>query len=145
MVNSEVRRVYWDVLCRIVEKAKLPPRVVPVLQREFLENYQNLSSKCQFVKTNDSSINRVNQFYRDIWSSPSEKYKCKIEEWAMKKRKNPTDGPPRGADLEILAVAVDLSKGDSEVLTFDNDFIVFSDFIKSDLNVLITSGFELKL
>ncbi|MDE1832252.1 MAG: hypothetical protein KGI02_07775 [Thaumarchaeota archaeon] len=51
------------------------------------------------------------------------------------------DGPPTGNDLVILGTAARLAeKYDVEILTFDHDFIVFSDEIKKVFNVDIVNA-----
>jgi len=66
-------------------------------------------------------------FYEELWANPIMQYI--VLEWAKKKMKNPEDGLPKGDDLRILGVAVDHNQSCTELVTFDNDFIVLSEWI----------------
>ncbi|HET7337093.1 MAG TPA: hypothetical protein VFJ23_04295 [Candidatus Nitrosotalea sp.] len=78
-------------------------------------------------------------FYIDIWKDTSKDSKKKT--WESIKKRHLKDGPPTGNDLVILATAAKLAERyDVEILTFDHDFIVFSDEIKKVFNVDIVNA-----
>lgn len=78
-------------------------------------------------------------FYIDIWKDTSKDSKKKT--WESIKKRHLKDGPPTGNDLIILATAAKLAeRHDVEILTFDHDFIVFSDEIKKVFNVNIVNA-----
>ncbi len=116
-------------------------RVVPPFLKETANNFKALKSKCLPATASTTSLDKVAKFYADLWKRPEMKYK--IEKWASIKRKKPSEGPPSGADLKILAVAVDNTHSQSELVTFDHDYIVFSDEITRDLGIMVTNGFLL--
>lgn len=68
----------------------------------------------------------------------------KKKRWATIKKTTVENGPPNGADLKILATAAKLAQGqDVELLTFDNDFILFADEIYDQCGVFIKNAWEL--
>ncbi|MEM3485916.1 MAG: hypothetical protein QXI12_09875 [Candidatus Methanomethyliaceae archaeon] len=140
-VEEEFYQKIWDICCKVITKAKLHESVVPVLHMKASQNFEELKSSSSVVKASESSVSRAERFYKHIWGNPS--MKPKIEEWAQKKRKCPEDGPPRGNDLHILAVALENSASGVELVTFDNDYLVFSELIVSTLNITVTDGFKL--
>ncbi len=78
-------------------------------------------------------------FYINIWKDASKDYKKKT--WESIKKRHLKDDPPTGNDLVILATAAKLAERyDVEILTFDHDFIVFSDEIKKVFNVNIVNA-----
>jgi len=93
-----------------------------------------LKAKCDVKEPSEASIKRVREFYQEIWECPSLQFKREI--WARLKKKLVSAGPLGGADVLILATALDV-KNDVEFLTLDNDFLVFADEIKETLGIVV--------
>jgi len=135
VVENEFNRKVWDVLCELVKRANLNVKLVPPLLIQARGNFNRLKKKSRVVVASNGSIIKVKDFYSDLWTRSGLQHKR--EAWARLKRKNVSDGPPKGADISILAVGVDMLSNNPELLTLDNDFLVFSNEILSDLGVII--------
>jgi hypothetical protein len=125
----------WNALAEVLQLAGLGYKLIPPLLTSAQSNFNKLKAKCDVKEPTEASIKRVREFYQEIWKRPS--LQLKREAWARLKRKSVSDGPPKGADLSILAVGVDMLSNNPELLTLDNDFLVFSNEILSDLGVII--------
>lgn len=65
----------------------------------------------------------------------------KISNWATAKHLKPSDGPPQGSDEIILSTIASIAiVNPTELLTFDHDFLIFSDEIKQNFCVNITDA-----
>lgn len=140
-VEEEFHQKIWDICCKVIKKANIRIEVAYVLLRTASQNFEELKSSSRVTDASPSAVSRVVSFYVDLWGDPL--MKPKIEEWARKKRRRPEDGPPKGNDISILAVALDNCHSDVELITFDNDYLVFSERIVSVLKVTVTDGFKL--
>ena len=98
---------------------------------------ERLGGDCQ-IPNNDKRLRDVEKMYERIWADESKR--DKIKEWAKRKKARikgkkvrPEDGPPKGPDLLILSTLANLKKPNRPVqlVTRDNDFLVFSEEIKT--------------
>jgi len=140
VVDEEFTTKLWDALADVFRKAEITKHraVIPFLMRAKEVFDKKLKKDARIHSPMMSTINKVRSFYRKIWLNPSLEHKRQA--WARLKRKEVDDGPPSGADLEILATAVELTDGDVELLTLDNDFLVFKDEIRDRFKLIVTDA-----
>ncbi len=90
-----------------------------------------------------SLLSDVKNMYATIWSDTGKNEKKK--KWAQIKKTTIDKGPPSGPDLDILATTAKLAQDEIvELLTFDNDFILFADEILSEFGISIKNGWLLE-
>ncbi|MDE1844291.1 MAG: hypothetical protein KGI10_03065 [Thaumarchaeota archaeon] len=136
-VDLETQRMMYQVLKSAIRKAGLLVRTTKRLMAPSFSRFHNLYDTLS--PSYYELIPDVCMFYIDIWKDPSKDTKMKT--WESIKKKQIRDGPPTGNDLVILATAAKLAEQyDVEILTFDHDFIVFSDEIKKVFNVSIVNA-----
>jgi len=134
IVEKELYKNLWDALTEVLQLAGLGSKLIPPLLTSAQNNFNKLKAKCDVKEPSEASIKRVREFYQEIWECPSLQFKREI--WAGLKKKPVSAGPPGGADVLILATALDV-KNDVEFLTLDNDFLVFTDEIKETLGIVV--------
>ncbi len=139
IVECEFISVANEALQQVVKAKRINNAIVPRMLDIVMNNFEDLRGRCSIAIPTAYSIRKAINFYQGIWGRPE---MLKIQEWAQKKHRRPSDGPPRNADLRILAVAMDLEKMEAELVTFDNDYIVFSDRIAQDLSVSIINAYS---
>ena len=134
-VDCETVRNMRGVLSDTAAKHSFPASVMLKLDQMSFVKYGELASK--YMRPDDPSLLwKVRNTYAAIWSDPAQDQKKK--RWATIKKTTVENGPPSGADLKILATAAKLAQGqDVELLTFDNDFILFADEIYDQCGVFI--------
>ena len=135
VVIGEFDRKLWDVLAQTIQKSGLKAINALPLYRAAQVSFKDLVAKGKQEKPRKESVNEAKEFYSRLWADPALAHKR--EAWARLKRKGVGDGPPTGADIEILAVAIEAARGDSELMTLDNDFLVFKDEILSQLGIVV--------
>jgi len=134
IVEKELYKNLWDALTEVLQLAGLGSKLIPPLLTSAQNNFNKLKAKCDVKEPSEASIKRVREFYQEIWECPSLQFKREI--WARLKKKLVSAGPLGGADVLILATALDV-KNDVEFLTLDNDFLVFADEIKETLGIVV--------
>ncbi len=89
-----------------------------------------------------SLLHDVEDMYSNIWSDQTKNEKKR--KWAQIKHTSIDKGPPNGPDLKILATSAKLAQDEVvELLTFDNDFILFADEILNRFGISIKNGWLL--
>ena len=136
-IELETRRTMDRVLRAAVRRAGLLVRTRKSLMAPSFSRFYSLYdiiSPSYYELIPDACM-----FYIDIWKDTSKDSKKKT--WESIKKRQLKNGPPTGNDLVILATAARLAEQyDVEILTFDHDFIVFSDEIKKVFNVDIVNA-----
>lgn len=136
-IELETRRMMDKVLRDAVRRAGLLVRTRKSLMAPSFSRFYNLYdtiSPSYYELIPDACL-----FYINIWKDTSKDSKKKT--WESIKKRQLKDGPPTGNDLVILATAAKLAERyEVEILTFDHDFIVFSDEIKKVFNVNIVNA-----
>jgi predicted nucleic acid-binding protein len=136
-VELETQRMMYQVLRGAVRKAGLLVRTTKSLMAPSLSRFHNLYDV--IYPSYYELIPDVCMFYIDIWKDPAKDSKKRT--WESIKKRQLKDGPPTGNDLVILATAAKLAElYEVELLTFDHDFIVFSDEIKKVFNVTVVNA-----
>ncbi|MCP8311027.1 MAG: hypothetical protein L6N95_03205 [Candidatus Methylarchaceae archaeon HK01B] len=128
-------------MVKISDKARVPFQIKRErLVHEALGRYiRLLKSDYKIIDPSNKSLKKVTKIYSKIWNDPALCDKLLI--WSGFKKLDISNGPPKGGDIVILAYAVDLvSEGSIELLTFDHDFIVFSDEIYRELGVNVRNA-----
>lgn len=123
----------WDRLAEVIHIARLGTKAVPQLSREAFDNFKKLQEGSVKAKASDESTKKVRDFYQDLWRNPT--LQSKREAWSRQKHKPISSGPPGGADIVILAVALDQTSSDIQLLTMDSDFTIFFEEIKAKLGI----------
>lgn len=130
-----------NVLANVAAKHFFPASIILKLDHMSFSKYGELVSRCR-CPDDLSFLWKVENTYATIWSDPAKDQKKK--KWAIIKKTTLDRGPPRGADLKILATASKLAQTrDVELLTFDNDFILFADEIYDQCDVFVKNAWEL--
>lgn len=87
-------------------------------------------------------LSDVESMYRNIWNDSTKN--AKKGKWASIKKTTVNNGPPNGPDLRILSSTAKLAQsGVVELLTFDNDFILFADEIMNQFGISVKNGWLL--
>ena len=136
-VDSETRTKIWDLVSQAYAAGGLP-RVIAAKKiiTDALLRYRDLCQKGRIVQDDPSQIDKIRAMYATIWAD--RRKGDKVLAWGRVKRKRPTEGPPSGPDLVILSTASALGKSAQvELLTFDHDFILFSDEIQNESGVVV--------
>lgn len=140
-VSQETSRKIWDILSEKGSQLQLNAVTVHNLVHKSFAKFNHLSNGV--IKPDDRTLlHDVERMYGAIWNDAAKD--SKKSRWAAIKRKNVSDGPPDGSDLVILATAAKLAQADNvELLTFDHDFIAFSEEINQTFNVMVLDGWQL--
>lgn len=137
-IHDETSRKIWDLMADIGHKEKLQPLTIRALVNSSLHRFGKLV-KVRFVEDELALLGEAQKMYQDIWTDKAKE--SKVRTWGRLKRKNPEDDPPTGGDLFILATAAALTKNhDVSILTFDHDFLIFHEEIKSTFGINIVNA-----
>lgn len=141
-VNQETTRKIWDELSKIGSNFSFQASTIQKLVELSFSNFSKLTQN-QIHADELSLLSDVKDMYATIWADPTKKEKRK--KWAEIKKTTIDKGPPNGPDLKILATTAKLAKdGIVELLTFDNDFILFADEILNQFGISIKNGWLLE-
>ncbi len=140
LVAGETGNKIWDLVTNIWYRERMANLVAPeTLVDLAFERLRRLLAKSEKIRDERGHLQDVKEMYRSIWEDPSKA--DMVRTWARLKGKKPEDGPPSGNDLVILSTAAKLSETrDTELLTFDSDFTVFSDEIKERFRVRVSNA-----
>ena len=137
-INRETINKIWDILCKMGSKHSFQASTIQKLIRDSMLKFDRLTQK-QIYPDNLSLLSEVKHMYAVIWNDPTKKREKNL--WATKKHMNVADGPPGGPDLHILSTTATLEKYNIvELLTLDNDFILFANEILYHFSVSIKDG-----
>ncbi len=137
-IYSEAVIKIWDILSERGGKANLHPNVTYRLVQESFKRFSDLHNNST-LPDNDTLLENVRKMFDDIWKYPA--LAGKRETWARMKKTKVSAGPPGGADIEILATIANIAKTNKvSLLTFDHDFLVFTEEIQSMFGVEIINA-----
>ena len=141
-VNLETGRKIWDEISKVGSKLSFPALTVQKLVHLSFSNFSELT-RDRIHPDCLSLLSEVENMYATIWNDFTKNEKKK--KWARIKKTTVDKGPPRGPDLKILATTAKLSQDRVvELLTFDNDFILFADEILGQFGISVKNGWLLK-
>ena len=141
-VNQETVEKIWDELAKIGPKVSFPASTIQTLVQLSFLNFNKLTQD-QIHPDCLSLLSNVENMYATIWNDFTKNKKR--EQWAQIKKTTVDKGPPRGPDLKILATTAKIAQDEVvELLTFDNDFILFADEILAHLGISVKNGWLLK-
>lgn len=142
IVNQETTRKIWNELSTLGSELSFQASTIRKLVELSFSNFNDLTQN-QIHPNDLSLLSNVKNMYATIWSDIGKNEKKK--KWAKIKHTSVNEGPPDGADLTILATTAKLAQKEIvELLTFDNDFILFADEILHQFGISIKNGWLLK-
>ena len=126
-VYVETGHSIWDVATEKGSKLGFSATKIRYLADLALKRFKKLEDS--IIEDDITKLGEVRKMYSIIWKDTSKS--TKISQWASFKHKKISEGPPQGSDEIILSTAAKLiDHGQVELLTFDHDFIIFSDEIQ---------------
>lgn len=137
-VYHETTRKISDLIASLAKREKLSATVARYLTHNCLVRFFNMSKSTPVIH-DASKYGDVTTMYATIWADGTKL--DKRQTWAALKKCKLEDGPPKGNDLIILSTAAQLTTQCSiRLLTFDHDFILFSDEIRDAVCIQIENG-----
>ena len=134
-VDDEVGSAIWNEATKQGKKLGLSAKQIRYLAILAIQRFQKLRDGI-IIDDDISKALDVRKMYYGIWKDPAKT--SKISNWATAKRLKPSDGPPQGRDEIILSTIASIAIAKpTELLTFDHDFLIFSDEIKQNFCVNI--------
>lgn len=137
-IYSETVMKIWDILSERGGKAKLHPNITYRFVQESFKRFSDLHNN-SIIPDNDILLENVKKMFDDIWKDTA--LSGKRETWARMKKVDVSAGPPSGADIKILATVANLAKTNNvSFLTFDHDFLVFTEEIQNTFDVEVINA-----
>ena len=141
-VYSETLKNIWNTTLEASTIARIGiPYTIRGIAQQAIFKFVDFAERRR-VPDNLDKMPVVEKMYRDMWANP--KNDGVKKRWAEIKKRQVAHGPPSGPDLVILSTAAKYQeKFGCELLTCDNDFLLFQDIIQETLAIKVRNAFRL--